>query len=150
MPTREDEVSAAPPLTRRLVYQPSPDMPPPDDQPTYCRTMLERYRKAWLSAWDKPVEEVVRWYSVRWDKFLVDLKRHRANELAGAPGYPTLAGCAQPTVEDLEDAVKLQVYCATCQETTTDYPPNVPVFQRVSGERFVDHCGACSAVGITH
>lgn len=131
------------PPPRRVTEPPKPayhpDFPPESFQPGYCQAMLEKYRKTWLDSWKKPIGDVVRWYSTRWDKFLVDLSRHRANELDNRPygdGLPLETDCADPPEPKIEP-----LRCEKCGELTVR-----PRGQRlrIGNEIVVDGCYECS------
>ena len=130
---RNSAPPAPPPTT-------SPDHPPISWMPGYCQVMLRRYRTTWLAAWNQDEEKVIRFYKTHWPKFLEDLQRHRANELANVPYGGGL--------KELDELDKLQpekppemVNCARCGTSTTN--PKGPVFRRVGGELECDVCYGC-------
>ena len=136
----EPRISAPPAPAPPAV---SPDHPPTSWMPGYCQVMLRRYRQTWLDAWDQEEEKVIRYYKTRWPKFLEDLQRHRANELANVPYGGGL--------KELDDLDQLQpekppelVNCSSCGTTTTN--PKGPVFRRVGGELESDACFGCDRV----
>ena len=115
-----------------------PDNPPPQFFAAYCLAMLQRYRNTWLSAWEHNTDKVVRWYSTRWPKFLEDLQRHRANELAGvgyAPGFDKAEASPlpEPPVEPM--------HCEQCGVMTTRPRGQ---FLKIGDEVVVDGCYECS------
>ncbi len=114
--------SLLPPQPMSDIY--NPDGPPAGFTAGYAQVMLRRYAATWLSAWTQlgepgspeQIEKVVRWYSVRWKKFIEDLARHRANELANIPyGRPGMA-VDETVTEPVQK--KDPVLCVNCGTMT--------------------------------
>ena len=141
--TGEPTDSAPPPPAPRPWLNYHPDRPPAAWMPGYVQTMLRRYRKTWLVEWDMEEEKVIRWYSKHWDKFLVDLQRHRANELANVGYAADLRSLGELDAMKPEAPPEL-VNCQSCGNTTTN--PKGPVFRRVGGELECDSCSGCDGI----
>ena len=106
----------------------------------YCHVMLKRYEKTWLAVWELPLEKVIRFYSTRWPRFLVDLQRHRANELANVPYADGLKTAA---LDALEPEAKVDpIRCMKCEQQTTR--PKKPM--NYHGERVTDGCADCCPI----
>ena len=139
--TGEPTDSAPPPLpAARPELNYHPDRPPAAWMPGYVQTMLRRYRKTWLVEWDMEEEKVIRWYSKHWDKFLVDLQRHRANELANVGYAADLRALGELDAMQPEAPAEL-VHCEKCGAETSR--PKGPVMM-IAGERVSDACFDCT------
>ena len=103
----------------------------------YCEVMLRRYKNTWLAAWEHTPEKVIRYYAKNWHKFLVDLQRHRANELANVPYADGLETAA---LDALEPEAKVDpILCEGCGNQTTR-PKKVMNYR---GKRVTDSCADC-------
>ena len=134
----DENVPPAPPAT---APPPAPwyhpDNPPLSFMAGYCEVMLRRYKNTWLAAWEHTLEKVIRYYAKNWHKFLVDLQRHRANELANVPYADGLKTAA---LDALEPEPKVDpILCEGCGNQTTR-PKKVMNYR---GKRVTDSCADC-------